>query len=54
MSTIEWAPVGDYPCPMYEIINFSIVMLHFVLFHIAIWYTNFILSCILIKYYKPP
>jgi hypothetical protein len=27
------ATLGDYPCPMYKIINFSIAMLHFVLIH---------------------
>ena len=31
---------------MYEIISFNITMLHFVLFHNVICYTNSLLSCI--------
>ena len=38
------ATLKDYPCPMYEIINFNIRMLHFVLFHNVTCYTNFLSS----------
>ena len=30
--------LGDYPCLMYEIINFNFTMSHFVLFHNVIHY----------------
>ena len=38
------ATLGDYPCHMYEDINFSILMLQFVLFHNVKHYTNSLLS----------
>ena len=36
----------DYLCLMYEIINFNISMLHFVLFYNVTCYTNSLISCI--------
>jgi hypothetical protein len=38
------ATLENYPCPMYEIINFNETMFHFVLFHDAACYTNSLLS----------
>ena len=46
------ATFRDYMCPMYEIISFNITMLHFVLFHNVICYTNSLLSCVHVNIIK--
>ena len=43
------AALGDDPLPMYEIIYFSIALLHFVLFHNVTCYTNSFLLRIHVK-----
>ena len=39
------ATLIDYMCFLYEIINFSITMLHIMLLHNVTCYTNYLLSC---------